>query len=124
MSRYLILIILNTPIVIAGLLNALVDYKTKKYSRKKFIIQVVIWLIIFVSIALTKFIYDQLFSNHLTSTEPLSLFDVIEITGIILVLFMANRSRIKLETIEKRFNNLHQILSIRLSEDENRKTRK
>ena len=124
MSRYLILIILNTPIVIAGLLNALVDYKTKKYSRKKFIIQVVIWLIIFVSIVLTKFIYDQLFSNHLTSTEPLSLFDVIEITGIILVLFMANRSRIKLETLEKRFNNLHQILSIRLSEDENRKKRK
>ena len=118
MSRYLILIILNTPIVIAGLLNALVDYKTKKFPRNKFIIQIFIWLFIFASIASTKLIYDSLFSNHLTATEPLSLFDVIEITGIILVLFMANRSRIKLEALERRVNNLHQELSIRLSEDE------
>ncbi len=118
MSRYLILIILNTPIVIAGLLNALVDYKTKKFPRKKFIIQLSIWLVIFLGIASTKFIYDSLFSNHLTATEPLSLFDVIEITGIILVLFMANRTRIKLETLERRVNNLHKELSIRLSKDE------
>ena len=121
MSRYLILIILNTPIIIAGLLNTLVDFKTKKYSKKKFVIQVSIWLIIFVSIASTKFIYDQLFSNHLTTTEPLSLFDVIEITGIILVLFMGNRSRNKLEALEKKINNLHQELSITLSDKKTKK---
>lgn len=116
MSRYLILVILNTPIVVAGLLNVLVDYKTRKVPRKKFIVQVVIWITILTGISSTKFIYDSLFSNHLTTTEPMSLFDVIEITGIILVLFMANRSRIKLETLERRVNNMHQELSIRLSQ--------
>ena len=118
MSRYLILFILNAPIVIAGILNALVDYKTKKSQRKKFIVQVAIWLLILAGIASTKLIYDSLFTHKLTATEPLSLFDVIEITGIILVLFMANRSRLKLENLERRVNNLHQELSIRLSKDE------
>jgi hypothetical protein len=99
------------------LLNAVVDYKTKKIPRKKFIVQLIIWLIIFTSIASTKFIYDSLFSNHLTTTEPLSLFDVIEITGIILILFMANRSRIKLDALERKFQELHQELSIRISKD-------
>ena len=116
MSRYLILFILNAPIVIAGLLNALVDYKTNKSQRKKFIAQVFVWLFILVGIASTKFIYDSLFSHHLTTTEPLSLFDVIEITGIIIVLFMANRSRLKLENLERRVNSLQQELSIRISE--------
>ena len=116
MSRYLILVILNTPIIIAGLLNALVDYKTKKFQRNKFIFQLFIWLIIFIGLVSTKFIYDSLFSNHLTATEPLSLFDVIEITGIILILFMANRSRVKLDILERRVRDLHQELSIRLSQ--------
>ncbi len=117
MSRYLILILLNAPIVFAGLLNALIDYKTKKVKRKKFIFQIFIWLIIFTGIILTKYIYEFLFSNHLTQTEPLSLFDVIEITGIILVLFMANRSRLKLELMDKRFQDMHRELSIQLSKD-------
>ena len=117
MSRYLILVLLNAPIVFAGLFNALIDYKTKKIKPKKFIFQTTIWLIIFIGIILTKYIYEFLFSNHLTQTEPLSLFDVIEITGIILVLFMANRSRLKLELMDKRFQDMHRELSIQLSKD-------
>jgi len=116
-SRYLILVLLNTPLVIAALLSALVDYKMGKYPKKKLIGQIIIWLVIFTGIASTKLIYDFLFSNSLTHTEPLSLFDVMQITGIILVLFIANRSRIKLEALERRVQDLHQELSIRLSKD-------
>jgi len=108
-------LILNTPLVLAGLSIALVDYKLDKTTNKKFAVQVIIWLIIFSGIASAKFIYEFLFSNHLTQTEPLSLFDVIEITGIIFVLFIANRSRIKLEALERRVQDLHQELSIQLS---------
>ena len=117
MSRYLILLLLNTPLIFSALLSNLVNFKTGKYSKRKFIGQTMIWLIIFTGIASTKFIYDFLFSNSLTATETLSLFDVIQITGIIVVLFMANRSRIKLETLERRIQDLHQELSIRLSGD-------
>lgn len=118
MSRYLILVLLNAPLVIAALLGALVDYKLKKLTGKKFVVQILVWIVIFVGLASARPIYEFLFSNNLTETEPLSLFDVIEITGIILVLFMANRSRIKLETMERRVQDLHQELSIRISQDE------
>ena len=120
MSRYVILVVLNLPLVFAALLSALVEYKTGKLSGKSFVRQVIIWLIILTGLASAKFIYQFLFRNNLTQTEPLSLFDVIQITGIIVVLFMANRSRIKLETLERRVQDLHQELSIRLSEDEDR----
>ena len=119
MSRYLVLLILNIPLIVIALVSILVDYKMGKLSRKKYFLQIAIWLIIFAGLAAAKFIYEFLFSNHLTQTEPLSLFDVIEITGIILVLFMANRSRIKIETLERRVQDLHQELSIRLSGDKN-----
>jgi hypothetical protein len=117
MSRYLILILLNIPLVIAALMSALVEYKLGKISRKTFVRQIIIWAIIFTGIACAKPIYEFLFSNGLTQTEPLSLFDVIQITGIIYVLFMANRSRIKLELLERRLQDLHQELSIKLSEN-------
>ncbi len=115
MSRYLLLVLLNTPLVLAGLLSALVEYKMDKISGKSFARQVVIWVVIFTGLASAKFIYEFLFSNGLTQTEPLSLFDVIQITGIIIVLFMSNRSRIKLEALERRVQDLHQELSIKLS---------
>ena len=117
MSRYLILLLLNTPLVLAALASALVDYKMGKYSKKRFIGQTMIWLTIFAGLASTQLLYEFLFSNHLTKTEPLSLFDVMQITGIIVVLFIANRSRIKLESLERRTQDLHQELSILLSAD-------
>ncbi len=117
MSRYLILFLLNLPLVIITLTGLLVDYKMRKISRKKYYTQIIVWVVILVGLASAKLIYEFLFSHQLTGTEPLSLFDVIQITGIIFVLFMSNRSRIKLETLEKRVQDLHQELSIRLSDD-------
>ena len=116
MSRYLILLLLNTPFILAGLLNALVNYKLKKVSSRKFVYQLGMWIIIFAGLALVKPIYQFLFSNHLTQTEPLSLFDVAEITGIVAVIFIGSRSRSKIEVLERRIQDLHQELSIRLSE--------
>lgn len=66
-------------------------------------------------------IYIYLFTNHLTKTEPLSLFDVIQISGIIGVLFMANLAYNKVEELEKKFMDLHKELSIILSENNLRK---
>ena len=121
MSRYLILFILNLPFVLAALLSTLVDYKMGQRSRRASSVQTLVWLTILAGLALMQPIYQFLFSNKLTQTEPLSLFDVMQITGIILVLFMANRSRIKLELLERRVQDLHQELSIRLAEEPSKK---
>ena len=116
MSRYLILVLVNLPLIILAISGVVVDYKMGKISRKRFLFQASIWITILLALISTKFIYEFLFNNHLTQTEPLSLFDVIQITGIIIILFVANRSRIKLEALERRVQDLHQELSIKLSE--------
>lgn len=120
MSRYLILVLLNVPLAMAALLGATVDYKMGKYSRRKYLFQVALWILILAGLACAYPIYQFLFSNNLTNTEPLSLFDVIQITGIIYILFTANRSRIRIDSLERRVHDLHQELSIRLSEDESK----
>lgn len=116
MSRYLILFLLTAPFILAALLNALVDYKMRKITRRKYWIQTIFWLAILIGIASAKLIYGFLFSNNLTQTEPLSLFDVIQIAAIVALLFIANRTRTKLEHVERRLQDLHQEVSIRLSE--------
>ena len=116
MSKYTLLLVLNTPFIIAGLLNALVSYKMSKISRRRFMFHALLWLSVLAGLIGAHALYQFLFSNHLTDTEPLSLFDVIQITGIILLFFIVNRSRVKLEHLERRVQDLHQELSIRLAE--------
>lgn len=121
MSRYLILVVINTPLIIAGILSAVVSFRLKKSSNKRFIFRLSLWLGIFLGLLLSEPIYNFLFSNQLTTTEPLSLFDVIQITGIILTLFVANRAYSKAEYLESRLQSMHRDLSIRLSEEDSRK---
>lgn len=124
MSRYLLLVILNTPLIIAGTINAVVSYKLGHSSKRRLVVRVITWIVIFLSLLFTKSIYDFLFSNKLTQTEPLSLFDVIQITGIIFTFYIANQAYIRADYLERRIQDLHQELSIRLSEDEAEKTSK
>ena len=116
MSRYLLLIIFNLPFIIAGLASSVVAYKLNKISKKKYIFRCLLWTAILVALIFADPLYKFLFSNNLTQTEPLSLFDVIQITGIIIVLFIANQAYYRVALLEKRVQDLHQELSIRLSD--------
>lgn len=119
MSRYLILFILNAPFILAGLFNSLVAYKLKRISKRRFLFQLIFWAVILTGLAAAQPIYQFLFSNNFTQTEPLSLFDVIQITGIVILALAIIRARAKAENLEKKVQDLHQELSIRLSADEN-----
>lgn len=115
MSRYVILVLLNLPLVVAGILSALVSYKMRHIGGRKFLFRASLWVGILLGLLFAEPIYAFLFSKNLTQTEPLSLFDVIQITGIICTLFIANRAYIKAETMERRVQDLHQELSIILA---------
>ncbi|OGL34613.1 hypothetical protein A3F65_00755 [Candidatus Saccharibacteria bacterium RIFCSPHIGHO2_12_FULL_47_16b] len=123
MSRYLLLVILNTPLIIAAMMNTVVGYKLGHMGRRRFFFGLSFWLLIFAALVFVKPIYSYLFSNNLTQTEPLSLFDVMQITGIIFTLFIANRAYGKVDVLERKVQDLHQELSIKLSEKNNKKTR-
>ena len=121
MSRYLILILLNTPIVIVGLVNAVVSYKLMVSNSRHLFFRIIFWVGIYAGLLFAEPIYAFLFSNNLTQSEPLSLFDVIEITGIIFTLLLLTRAYSRLESLERRVQNMHRELSIRLSNDEEKK---
>lgn len=119
MSRYLLLFLLNLPFILAAILSSLTQYKLGKANRRRFVIQVLLWLFVLISLASAEPIYTWLFANKLTQTEPLSLFDVVQITAIVIVFYIATRSHSKIETLERRIQDLHQELSIKLSAKDN-----
>lgn len=121
MSRYLLLVILNLPLLIAAMMNTIVGYKLGHMGRRRFIFGMIFWSLILAGLVFLKPIYDYLFTNNLTQTEPLSLFDVLQITGIIFTLFIAVRAYGKVNLLERKVQDLHQELSIRLAEDKDKK---
>lgn len=124
MSRYVLLFLLNLPFALAAILSAITRYKLRRTTGAKTLFQLLLWLFVILGLALAEPIYRWLFKNNLTETEPLSLFDVIQITGIVASLYIVNRTYTKVERLEERFNALHQELSITLSENHERKISK
>lgn len=120
MSRYLLLLILNTPFIALSVLGAITKYKLHKSTVQRLIGQLVTWSLVFVGLASAESIYSWLFQHNMTKTEPLSLFDVIQITAIVIVFYIANRSHSKVEALEKRVQDLHRELSIQLSTTKNK----
>lgn len=89
----------------------------KNIGKRRFRIRLALWVSIFAGLLFAEPIYNYLFTNSLTHTEPLSLFDVIQITAIITILFIANQANLRASLLERQLRDLHQELSIRLSKD-------
>jgi quinol-cytochrome oxidoreductase complex cytochrome b subunit len=115
MVRYLVLVILNLPVLLLAFINLLAQYKLKKISRRKFVIQFLAWLIIAIVIIAAFPIYNWLSDKPAFEAYNLSSFDIIQTTVVIYMLYILNRQRQKIDRNEKTIRELHQRLSIRLS---------
>ena len=115
MSRYLILVLANIPLVLIAIFNAIVSFKLKHISKKRLIAKIVFWICLLILLILTQPMYNFLYSEGLTKTEALSLFDVVLITGSVLMFFLINRLYVKVDILERKLQDLHQELSIRLT---------
>jgi len=115
MSRYTLLFILNIPFIIISLIKLVTEYKLNKVSNRYFIVKVMFWITIMLGLMFIEPIYIWLYNQKLTISEPLSLFDVVQITAIVIVLYISDRTRSKLETTDRKLRDLHQELSIILS---------
>ena len=115
-SRYLLLFLFNLPFIVAGVINIIAQYNLGHIKRSRFVIWIGIWLVIFFGLLFAEPIYVWLFASGLTASDSLSLFDVVQITAITVIFYVVNRVRLKLEVVERRQKQLHQELSIRLSE--------
>lgn len=116
MSRYLLLFLLNLPFILAAILSQITQFKLGRSSKRRLVAQMILWLLILVGLASAQPLYTWLFASGLTQTESLSLFDVVQITAIVIIFYIANRTRQKVEVLEHHMKDLHQELSIRLSQ--------
>lgn len=122
--RYLLLIILSSPVILLAIINLFTRYKLGKISKQRFRIQLFLWLIVLVVLIGSFPVYNILSSKPPLASGELSIFDIIQTIAIILLLYVANTQRQKIEWTERTLRDLHQELSIILSEVDNAKTSK
>lgn len=115
MSRYVLLLLFNLPFVILAVTSIITRYKMRRITRRRASIQLLLWSILLLGLIVAEPVYHWLFANNFTDTDSLSLFDVVQITAIIFLLYLLNGVSGRVEQTEKRLNDLHQELSIRLS---------
>lgn len=116
MSRYLILLLINLPLISVAMFRAFVSFKLGRVSRRRFFVEIVFWTIVLVGLASAEPIYQWLFTKELTQTEPLSLFDVVQITAIIGLISLVLRNRQRIEQLEEKLKKLNTEVSIKISE--------
>ena len=114
--RYLILVLLNLPVILLALLNIVTQYKLRKVSKQRLQHQVLLWLVVLIVLVCSFPIYNLLSGKPLLDSSELSLFDIVQTTAIILIFYIVNRQRQRIEQNEKIIRDLHQELSIKLSQ--------
>ena len=115
--RYLVLVLLNVPIILAALINIITQYKLRKVSVTRFRHQLIIWMVIMVVLIGSFPLYNISIGHPPLDSSELSLFDILQTTTIILLFYIANNQRQRIDQNERRLRDLHQELSIRLSDE-------
>lgn len=114
--RYLILVLLNLPIILVALVNIVTQYKLKKVSAGRFRHQLILWIVIMVVLIGSFPLYNMANGKAAFDSEELSLFDIVQTTAIIFLFYIVNNQRQRNDQIERRLRELHQELSIKLSD--------
>ena len=114
--RYLVLLLLNLPIILLALLNIITQYKIGKIPRQRFRRQLVLWTLILIVIIGSFPVYNLIVGRPALDSTNLSAFDIVEVTAIIFRFYAVNDQIRKLDQTERRLRDLHQELSIKLSE--------
>lgn len=113
--RYLALIVLNIPIIFLAFLSITTKYKLGVISRRRFYQQVILWFTILLVIISSFPVYNLFHNRQVLDSLDLSVFDILQTTLIILLIYIANDQRQRINTTERRLRDLHQELSIKMS---------
>lgn len=112
-SKYTLLVLINLPLIIIGVVSAMASYKTGRASRRRFHTEIVIWLLIGTALILAEPIYNSLIRHKLTASPPMSLFDVFLLTLLLFSLLLIKYTNEKTAELSKRLSRLHENLVIR-----------
>ena len=115
--RYLLLQLLNYPFILLALMSIVTQYKMKRMTRERFRSQMLLWGVTLVVMVSSFPVYNLVVGKPLFDSAELSLFDIVEITVIVMLVYTLNNQRQRAERNEKTLRDLHQELSIRLSKN-------
>lgn len=113
--RYLILVLLNLPVILLALIDVVIRYKTKKTDKEHFRKQFLLWVGLFVVLICSFPVYNIVAGNPIFDSSKLSFFDIAQTVAIVLLFYITNSQRQHLERTERQLHDLHQELSIILS---------
>ena len=114
--RFVVLVLLNLPIILLALLNVITQLKMRRIGKERFRNQLITWLVILVILVTSFPVYNLLVGRPILDAHSLSTFDMVEITMIILLIYIINHLRQKIERTEHLLRELHRKLSIKLSD--------
>lgn len=114
--RYIILVVLNTPIILLAFLNLVTRYKLHRISSRRFWIQFLFWSLILAVLVGSYPIYNLISGRPPLDSHELSLFDIVQTTAIMFTFYIINIQRQTIEWNERTLRDLHQELSIKLSD--------
>jgi hypothetical protein len=97
-------------------MNIVTNYKMKRINRSRFKHQILLWATILVLLLSSYPAYNLIIGKSLFSSEDLSALDIIQTTVIVVLFYIMNSQRQKIDATEKTLRLLHSTLSIRLSE--------
>lgn len=107
-SKYAILVIINLPILAVGIIGALTNYKTSRISRQRCIAQIIGWLLLGVAFVFVEPVYNSLVRHHLTESGPMSIFDLVLLTGLAFCLLLIKQANERIMLLNKKLARLHE----------------
>ena len=113
--RYIILVIINLPIILLALLNIITKYKMGRVPKRRFINQMVLWVGILIVLVGSFPVYNLVMGRPILDSSELSVFDIVQTTLIVFLFYAVNDQIRKNELTDRRLRDLQQELSIRLS---------
>jgi|SRR5688572_21486510 hypothetical protein len=121
MSKYVLLVLINLPLLIVGVVSALTHYNTKRISRRRMIVEVAFWASIGIALVFAEPLYNALIENNLTDSQPMSLFDIALLTIVIFCLLLIKSSNERITQLHKKISRMHENLAISSADEENHK---
>lgn len=116
--RYIILVLINLPIIGLAVLNFLTKYKMRKITKQRFLKQLLAWSVLLVILVASFPVYNILNGKPPLESDSLSFFDIVQTTAIIVLFYIINDQRQKIDQSDRRLRDLHQELSIKLSKND------
>ena len=114
MSKYLLLVLINAPVMLIGIVRAITRYKTKpaRISKNKAVAEVLFWLAIGIGLSFVEPFYNELIRHNLTDSPPMSLFDVALLTLFVFSLLLIVETNEELTALKKTVTRIHEKLAI------------